>query len=68
MVHYKKVKKAMIDKDLTTVKLSEITGFSRVHISNVINGHFEAPRARKAIADALGMDFNELWDGQPNRH
>lgn len=58
---FKTVKKAMIDEDLDIVKIAEITGYSRVHLSNVINGHFEAPKARKAIAEALGRDFDELW-------
>jgi len=57
----KKVKKLLIDQDLTVAKLAEATGYSRVHMSNVINGHFEAPKVRRKIANVLKQDFGELW-------
>ena len=57
----KNIKKALIDRNLNITKLAQITGFSRVYLSNVINGHFEGPKARKAIAEALDQNFNDLW-------
>ena len=57
----KKVKKAMIDKDLTITKLAKKTGYSRIHLSNVINGHFKSAKARGAIAEALGKKPERLW-------
>ena len=57
----KQVKKTMIDQDLTITKLTEITGYTLGHISNVINGRYESVRAKKVIALALGKDFKELW-------
>lgn len=57
----KNVKKTMIDQDLSLTKLAGITGYSRVHLSNVINGHLESLRAKKVIALALKKDFQELW-------
>jgi len=61
---FKKVKKAMIDQDLTVTKLAQITGYKRCHISNVINGHMESQRAKKVIALALRRDYDELWGNQ----
>lgn len=61
---HKKVKKLLIDQDLTVAKLAEKTGYSRVHMSNVINGHFEAPEVRLKVAKVLEQDFSELWNEQ----
>lgn len=66
MISNKKIKKLLIDQDLTVAKLAETTGYSRVHMSNVINGHFESPKARQKIAEALNQDFSELW-GEQNK-
>ena len=66
MTPNKKIKKLLIDQDLTIAKLAEKTGYSRVHMSSVINGHFEAPNARKKIAEELNQDFGELW-GEQNK-
>ena len=60
----KEVKKTMIDQELTITRLAGITGYTRAHLCNVINGHFESVRAKKSIALALGKDFNSLWGAQ----
>ena len=64
MIPNKKVKKALIDADLTIAKLSEITGYTRPHLSKVINDRYDSIRAKKSIALALGKDFNSLWGVQ----
>ena len=56
----------MIDKDLNATKLAEITGYTRGHICNVINGRVESLRAKKVIALVLKKEFNELWDNRDN--
>jgi len=61
---FKNVKKTMIDKDLNIKELSEITGYTRGHLSNVINGHIDSFRAKKVISLALEKQFSELWDNQ----
>jgi len=61
---FKKVKKVMIDQDLTVTRLAEITGYKRCHLSNVINGRMESQRAKKVIALALRKDCDELWGNQ----
>ena len=58
----KEVKKTLIDQNITITKLAEITGYKRVHLCNVINGHIDSPRVKKVIALALGKDFKELWE------
>jgi len=57
----KNIKKTMIDQDLNVTKLAKITGYTRGHLSNVINGHFDSIRAKKSISLALRKDFDELW-------
>lgn len=61
---YKEVKKTIIEQNLSIVKLAKITGYSRVHLCNLINGHTESVRAKKVVAIVLGEDFNKLW-GEP---
>jgi len=57
----KKVKKLMIDRGLTITALAEITGYSRSHISNVINGRVgSSTRIKKAIA--LALVGKRAWD------
>ena len=58
---FKEVKKAMIDQDVTVTRLAEITGYKRCHVSNVINGRMDSPRAKKVIALALRRDYDKLW-------
>lgn len=64
----KNVKKVLIDKELSVTKLAEITGYTRGHICNVINGHIDSPRAKKMIALALNREFGELWNHQVNNN
>lgn len=57
----KAVKKILIDKELSIADLARMTGFTRGHLSGVINGRYESERAKKIIALALGKEFSELW-------
>jgi len=65
---FKKVKKIMIDQDLNCIKLGELTGYSKQHISNIINGHFDSLKAKEKIALALDIQFNELWESKNNQN
>lgn len=64
MIKNKSAKKALIDADLTIVELSKITGYTQVHLSNVINDKFDSVRVRKVIALAVGKKFEDLWPKQ----
>jgi len=57
----KVVKKEMIDKDITITSLAQATGYTRSHLSNVINGKVESEKVKKIIALALNKPFKELW-------
>jgi transcriptional regulator with XRE-family HTH domain len=58
---FKKVKKAMIDADLTITRLAEVTGYSRPYLSKVINGKSDSKKIKKVVALALRKEFEELW-------
>jgi DNA-binding Xre family transcriptional regulator len=60
----KKVKKTMIDRDITVTNLAKITGYTRGHLSNVINGRIDSIKVKKVIALALDKKFSELWNGK----
>ena len=66
IVTAKALKKTLKDQGINITGLARRTGFNRVYLSNVINGHFVGLNARKAIAEALNKDFNELWGDQIN--
>lgn len=55
----------MIKRDVTVAELARLTGYSRPHLSGVINGRYESMRAKKVIALALGKKFKEIWDDKP---
>lgn len=62
----KRVKKMMIDRDLSVQEIANRTGFSKQYMSNVINGRYTGQKARAAIADVLGETPEKLW-GKPTR-
>ncbi len=55
----KKIKKALKENGLTVKSLSKKAGYSRIHTSNVIHGHFKSPKAREAIAEVLGSSYGQ---------
>ena len=57
----KKIKKILIDQEITITELSENIGYTRGYISSVINGHMDSSRVKKNIALRLNRDFKELW-------
>lgn len=57
----KKIKKILIDQEVTITELSENIGYTRGYISSVINGRMDSLRVKKNIALRLNRDFKELW-------
>lgn len=49
----KKVKKKLIDLDMTTTELAEVIGLSRGHVSAVVNGRSYSANTVKLISDEL---------------
>ena len=62
MIKNKNVKKTMIDQDLTNEDLAKILGYRTSHICGVITGRIPSIKARKAIALALGKNYDFLWN------
>ena len=54
----KEVKKALIDRDMSIVELATEIGYSRAHVTNVINGVFDFPDLKKRICEYLGIPSN----------
>lgn len=48
----KKVKKKLIDLDMTTTELAEVIGLSRGHVSAVVNGRSYSANTVKLISDS----------------
>jgi DNA-binding transcriptional regulator GbsR (MarR family) len=57
----KNIKKILLDEDLSITDLSQITGYSRGHLSAVIHGRFDSSRAKKVISLALHQNYNEIF-------
>ena len=51
----KEARKAMIDRDMNIVDLSDGLGMSRPHISKVITGALLSPNTKAAICSYLGV-------------
>ena len=58
----KRIKKILIHQGVTITQLSEQIGYTRGHISAVINGRTDSVRVKKILALSLNRDFMELWD------
>ena len=56
----KKIKKMLIDKDMTIKALSDLTGFTSAYLSRVIHGHAVSERAIRSIAFALGVNVEDI--------
>jgi len=62
----KEIKKMMVDMDISLKTLAERAGYSRVHVSNIVHGRWKSPKARQAIAGALGVDPQTIWPDWEN--
>lgn len=60
------VRKALLDKGLQIGDVAKRLGYTRGHISGVINDRFDSPRVKTGIALLLGKDFDELWPVKPD--
>jgi lambda repressor-like predicted transcriptional regulator len=60
----KHIKIELIKKGLTIKNLSQITGYTREHLSKVINGRANSPKTKKAIALVLLKPPGDLWGGE----
>lgn len=65
----RKIKSLMALKDITVTEIAHKAGVSRTWVSLVIHKNKSSKRIRKAIADAVGKKYEELWPRNGNgRH
>lgn len=60
----KEIKMLLLEHDVKQVQIAKKLGTSRAAISLVIKGVAESRRIKKAIAQSLGMEAEDLW---PNK-
>ncbi len=58
----KVIKKILIDQGVTITELSKQIGYTRGHVSSVINGRIDSIRVKKILALSLNKSFKELWN------
>lgn len=61
MVKNLPVKMAFLERGLQVQDVARQLGYTRGHVSGVINGRLESFKVKKSIALLLGMDFDSLW-------
>ena len=55
----KKIKKLMIDLDLSVSEIARRTGYSRGHTSRVLHGHYPSEAAEQKILSAMAAAQRE---------
>jgi lambda repressor-like predicted transcriptional regulator len=55
------IKKLLIDRGLTIADLARKSGYTRAHFSAAIHGRVNSPKVQRAIATALGVEFERFW-------
>jgi DNA-binding Xre family transcriptional regulator len=58
---HKELKKILTKRNMSVKDLAKEIGYTRVHTSNVINGHVRSIRAEKLIAFVLGKPRERLF-------
>ncbi len=61
------IKAHMMMKGVTNRAIAKKAGVSETWVSLVINGHGKSERIRQIIAEALGMDPEDLWNNNDNK-
>lgn len=56
------IKKAMLDKGITSSDLAKKIGISPTYLSKIINGHRAGYSARFKISQELDLTYEEMWD------
>ena len=64
----KKIKKLMIDREVSGAQIARLVGCNRQNIYHVIEGRSKPSRIRRAIAEVLGVNVSDLWpDERPDK-
>lgn len=62
----KKIRARLLMKDITLAEIARDLGVSRTWVSLVVNGHKKSRRIQAAIASALGVPYESLWNNHCN--
>ncbi|WP_183355983.1 helix-turn-helix transcriptional regulator [Geomonas silvestris] len=62
----KKIKKLLVDADVSQSDIARMAGVDRSAINHVIAGRGKSPRLRIFVARALGVSIEELWPNKPD--
>jgi DNA-binding XRE family transcriptional regulator len=57
-----KIKALMMERGIKQKDIAEELGVTRACVSVVINGYENSRRVKKAIASALRVPFDDLWN------
>lgn len=58
-----KLRKVMLDKEMSAKKLADETGFTTVQISRIMNGHSNGSiKWWKLAAEKLGVEMSEIME------
>ncbi len=63
----KKIRKLMIDLDITGAHLARLAGCTRANVWFVIDGVTATPAIRELIARELGRPISDLWPNDRRR-
>lgn len=63
----RKIKALMVLKGVKAVDIARQLHLSPVTVNVVLNGYGKSRKVQKAIADALQVEFDELWNTEPHR-
>jgi lambda repressor-like predicted transcriptional regulator len=62
-----RIKAALILKGITAAEIARKLLIERQTVTQTISGRNKSPRTRRTIAEAIGVDVEELWPGTKDR-
>lgn len=60
-IRRRKIKSLMALRGITGADIARKLSVSHITVSVVLGGHGTSKRIRKGIADAIGLNVNDLW-------
>ncbi len=67
LTNRKRIQIEMIKKDITAASIGRTINVTRTAVLRAIKGELKSKKLRKAIADALGTQVNELWPDESKK-
>lgn len=63
--HFDFIRGLLAMRKITGRRIAESIGVTESYVSHVLAGRNKNRRVQQAVADALGMTFEELWSTKP---